>query len=97
MTGIEDTRKAQARTERKTKAAAVASGAAALVGLTLLSSVDTDMVKALPDWLETPAYALLVSAAAWAAGYLRKHAPTALSQSAIQALRERAGLSRSDR
>lgn len=76
-----------AATETKTWAASWATFIAAFAGLTLLSSLDTDMVKQLPDWLETPAYALLASATTFLTAYYTKHKPGKLSLSALRAAR----------
>lgn len=73
-------------TERKTWAATFATFVAAFAGLTLLSSIDTDMIKALPDWLETPAYSLLTAGLTWLTSYVTTHRPGKLSRSALQAI-----------
>ncbi|HEU4754014.1 MAG TPA: hypothetical protein VFU47_12970 [Armatimonadota bacterium] len=72
-------------TERKTKASALAAFVVALVGLSVLSSSSTDMIAALPDWLEAPAYSLVSAAIVWLSGYVTSHAPDRLSRSAVEA------------
>jgi len=74
-------------TETKTWAATFAGFVLSLAGLTLLSSVDTDMIKSLPDWLETGAYSALAAATVWLTGYNTKHKPGKLSLSALRAAR----------
>jgi phosphate/sulfate permease len=75
------------RTETKTKAASWAAFALSLAALTLLGTVSTDYVHALPDWAEVPAYSLLGTAVIWLTAFNTKHKPASLSPSAVEALR----------
>jgi ABC-type branched-subunit amino acid transport system permease subunit len=77
--------------ERKTIAASIGAYAGAVILLTVLSSVTTDMVASLPDWFETPLYSLLAAAIAFLSGYVTTHAPGAMSRSAVQAVRGQLG------
>lgn len=74
------------KTETKVKAAAWATFLAATAGLTVLQTTVTDMVPVLPDWLETPAYALLLTAATWLAGYATRTRPAGVSDSTVDAV-----------
>lgn len=74
------------RTERKTKAASVATFVGSTVLLSVLATVDTDMINQLPDWLEVPAYSLIVSAVAWLTGHQTRHRPGSMSRSAVEAV-----------
>lgn len=74
--------------ESKTWAATFATFIASFAGLTLLSSVDTDMINGLPDWLETPVYSLLTSGIAYLSAYYTAHKPGKLSFSALRAARQ---------
>jgi hypothetical protein len=85
---IPDAGSASGAVELKTKAASFVAFVVSLAGLTLLSSVDSDMIKSLPDWLETPVYSLLSSALVFLASYNTKHKPGKLSLSAIRAARQ---------
>jgi ABC-type branched-subunit amino acid transport system permease subunit len=82
---------APSRVERKTIAASIGAYAGAVILLTVLSSVTTDMVSSLPDWIETPVYSLVAAAIAFLSGYVTKHAPGAMSRSAVQAVRGQLG------
>ena len=75
------------KTELKVKAAAYATFALALAATAFLGTTATDYVHALPDWLEVPAYSLLLSAGTWVAGYSKKNQPNDLSPSTIDAAR----------
>jgi hypothetical protein len=85
---VPDAGSASGAVELKTKAASFAAFVVSLAGLTLLSSVDSDMIKSLPDWLETPAYSLLASALVFLTAFNTKHKPGKLSLSAIRAARQ---------
>lgn len=74
--------------ELKVKAATWATFLLALAGTTLLSTTATDYVPALPDWLEAPAYALLLSAGTLLGGYLKRSRPENLSDSTISAVQK---------
>lgn len=75
--------------ERKTKMSAVATFIVASAGLAWIGTESTDFVHGLPDWLEVPAYAALAAVASLLAGYVTKHRPDSLSESATLALRQR--------
>jgi hypothetical protein len=75
-------------TETKTWAASTAMFIVSVVALSLLSSVDTDMVSSLPDWLETPVYSLLGSAVVFFTAWNTRHKPGKLSLSALRAARQ---------
>lgn len=75
-------------TEFKVKAAAFATFVASTIGITILQSTVTDMVPALPDWLESPAYGLVLAVVTWLAGYAARTKPSALSQSTVDAFQE---------
>ncbi len=77
---------ASKKTEWKVKAASYATFFASLVRLTLLQSTVTDMVPALPDWLETPAYSLLLTAVTWVTGFNARSKPDNLSPSTVEAI-----------
>lgn len=83
---------ASGATETKTWAATFAAFIVSLAGLTLLSSVDTDMIKSLPDWMETGAYSLIAGATVWLTSYNTAHKPGKLSLSALRAARASRGL-----
>lgn len=78
-------------TEVKTKAASWAAFLISLAGLSLLGTVSTDYVHALPDLLEVPAYSLLATVGVWLAGFNARHKPANMSPSAVEALRVRMG------
>jgi hypothetical protein len=75
------------KTETKTWAATLAAFVLSLAGLTVLTSVDSDMIKSLPDWLETPAYSLLSAAIVYLTAFNTAHKPGQLSLSALKAAR----------
>jgi len=76
--------------ERKTKLSALASFLVALVGLSALATYATDLTP-LPDWLEVPAASFVLYATTYLTGYVTRHRPEELSQSAIDAFRSRLG------
>lgn len=82
---IPDAGNANGSVERKTKLASFAAFVVSLLGLTLLSSVDTDLIKSLPDWLETPAYSAVAAAVVFLTAFNTKHRPGQLSLSALRA------------
>lgn len=82
---LPDAGPANGAVETKTKLASFAAFVVSLAGLTLLSSVDSDMIKSLPDWLETPAYSLLASGIVFLTAFNTKHKPGKLSVSAVRA------------
>lgn len=73
------------KVELKVKAASYATFFASLAVLTFLSTTATDYVKALPDWLETTALSLLLTASTFVGGYLKKSRPANLAQSTVDA------------
>lgn len=79
------------RTEAKTKAASWAAFALSLAGLSLLGTVSTDYVHALPDWAEVPAYSLIGAAVVWLTAFNTRHKPSSLSPSAVDAFRNGLG------
>lgn len=87
MTNIE-TPPASGKVEAKVWAATWGAFLASLAGLTLLQSTVTDMVPSLPDWLESPAYALVASAVTLVSGYVKRSKPAQLSESTVEAIRE---------
>lgn len=80
--------KTSGKTELKVKAAAYATFAATAVLLSFLGTTATDYVHALPDWLEVPAYSLLLSAITFVSGYATKSKPDSLSASSLAAAQE---------
>lgn len=77
---------AKGKVELKVKAAAWATFALSLAASTFLATTATDFVSALPDWLEVPAYSLLLTAGTFVAGYQKRSQPAALSASTIEAV-----------
>lgn len=75
------------KTELKVKAATYTTFVLSLAATAFLGTTATDYVHALPDWLEVPAYSILLSAGTWVAGYVRRSAPDDLSPSTIDAVR----------
>jgi len=86
MTNIE-TPLASGKAEAKVKASTLATFVVTLLGMTALQSTVTDMVPALPDWLESPAYALIAALATWLAGYNTRTRPDSLSESTVEAVK----------
>jgi len=76
------------KTEWKVRAATWAAFLSSLAGITALQATVTDMVPTLPDWLETPAYSLLIAAATWLAGYNTRTRPDSVSESTRDAIAE---------
>ncbi len=74
-------------TERKVKLASIATFVVALVGTVALESTVTDMVPALPDWLEAPAYSLILALVTWGTGYQTRNRPESISQSSVDAVK----------
>jgi hypothetical protein len=79
---------ARGKTELKVKGAAFATFVVSLLGQAFLATTATDFVSALPDWVEVPAYSLLLTAVTWVAGYSTRNKPSDLSPSTITAVRE---------
>ena len=75
--------------EWKTKAQSIATFVVATAGLSWLATNSTDLVHALPDWAEVPAYAAVAALTGLLTGYVVKHRPDAMSASAIAALMRR--------
>lgn len=75
--------------EQKTKAQALATFILATAALAWIGESSSDFIHGLPDWLEAPAYAAILAVGGLLTGYVAKHRPDALSESAVQALRER--------
>jgi hypothetical protein len=82
---VPDAGSAKGAVETKTKAASLAAFVVSTVALSWISSVDTDMIKSLPDWLETLAYAALASGVVYLTAFNTKHKPGKLSLSALRA------------
>jgi len=76
------------KVELKVKAATWVTFLFALAGTTLLSTTATDYVPALSDWLEAPAYALLLATGTLLGGYLKRSRPENLSDSTISAVQK---------
>lgn len=74
--------------EWKTKVQAWATFILATAGLSWIGTESSDYVHALPDALEVPAYAALAALAGLLAGYVAKHKPGQMSESALTALRK---------
>lgn len=74
------------KVEWKVKAAAYATFALSLAATAFLSTTATDFVHALPDWVEVPAYSLLLAAGTWLAGFSARTRPADLSPSTIEAV-----------
>lgn len=79
------------KTEAKVKAASWASFLGSLALLSVLGIMETDYVEPLPDLVEVPVWAALVSLATWVSGYATKHRPASMSDSAVEAVRKRMG------
>ena len=75
--------------EWKTRVQALVTFVVASAGLAWIGTESTDFIRALPDWLEVPAYSAATALAGMLAGYVAKHRPSMLSESATLALRER--------
>lgn len=82
---VPDAGSAKGAVETKTKLASFAAFAISAIGLSWLSSVDSDMIKSLPDWLETVAYSAVASGIVFLTAYNTKHKPGSLSVSALRA------------
>jgi hypothetical protein len=82
---VPDAGSASGSVETKTKLASFAAFAVSAIGLSWLSSVDTDMIKSLPDWLETAAYSAVAAGVVFLTAFNTKHKPGKLSLSAIRA------------
>ncbi len=82
---VPDAGSAKGAVETKTKVASFAAFAVSAIALSWLSSIDTDMIKSLPDWLETTAYSALSAAIVFVSAYNTKHKPGSLSLSALRA------------
>lgn len=83
-----------AKTELKVKAASLATFVAALAAQTFLASTATDYVHALPDWLEVPAYSLLLTAVTYVSGYATRNKPAHLAPSTITAVQRQEWMKR---
>lgn len=84
----ENTPGAKGAVETKTKIMSLAAFVLSTLALSWISSVDSDMIKSLPDWLETVAYSALGAGALFFTGYQTKHKPGKLSLSALRAARD---------
>jgi ABC-type transporter Mla maintaining outer membrane lipid asymmetry permease subunit MlaE len=73
--------------EWKTKMQSLAVFLIATAGLSWLATESTDFIATLPDWLEAPAYALALALTGLLTGYVTKHRPQAMSDSAREAVR----------
>lgn len=77
------------KTEWKVRIASLASFVGALAVGTLLEVKTPDIVNALPDGVQVLAGAALVAAASWFSGRAARSRPEYVSQSTIDAVRER--------
>lgn len=75
------------KVETKTKFGALGAYLGAVLLLGVLTSSSSDLVNALPDWLETIVYPALPAATAFLAAYVKSHRPGLLSRSARVAAR----------
>ncbi len=80
--------KVRGAVELKVKAATWATFLLSLAASTFLATTATDYVTALPDWLEVPAYSLVMSAGTFVSGYLKRSQPDSLSASTVKAVQE---------
>lgn len=73
--------------ETKTKAATAAALLVGLVIYSFLATTATDYVRELPDFLEVVALSLIQGALVLVSGYVTRHRPGRMSDSAVAALR----------
>lgn len=79
---------ASKRTEIKVKAASWATFFVSLAGTVALTTTATDLVHALPDWIEVIVYPSLLGATSWLTGRTTKSRPENISQSTIDAVQD---------